>query len=181
MTTVLQQAADARGASIDLAAATRAEKDRALLLMADRLVERTEDLVAANAVDVNNARDAGQPSVRSSAAGWSDGQSESMIDRLTLTPTRIEAMADGLRHVATLRGRSGVTLEVESDQPGVQVYTGGHFDGTVVGLSGRRYGARAGIALETQGFPDAPNRPDLPSPVLRPGELFRTTTLWRLT
>jgi glutamate-5-semialdehyde dehydrogenase len=88
MTTVLQQAADARAASIDLAAATRAEKDRALLLMADRLIERTEDIVAANAVDVNSARDA--------------GQSEAMIDRLTLTPSRIEGMADGLRQLAAL-------------------------------------------------------------------------------
>ena len=88
MTSVLQQAADARGASIDLAAATRAEKDRALLLMADRLVERTEDIVAANAVDVNTARAA--------------GQSEAMIDRLTLTPSRIEGMADGLRRLAAL-------------------------------------------------------------------------------
>ncbi|GIF19520.1 glutamate-5-semialdehyde dehydrogenase [Actinoplanes tereljensis] len=86
--TVLKQAADARAASIDLAAATRAEKDRALLLMADRLVERVEDIVAANAVDVNNARDAGQP--------------EAMIDRLTLTPSRVAAMADGLRQLAAL-------------------------------------------------------------------------------
>src|SRR3954452_7416460 len=88
MTTVLQQAADARGASIDLAAATRAEKDHALLLMADRLVERTEDIVAANAVDVNGARDA--------------GQAMAMIDRLPLTPSRIEGMADGLRQLAAL-------------------------------------------------------------------------------
>src|SRR4051812_906659 len=103
MTTVLQQAADARGASIDLAAATRYEKDRALLLMADRLVERTEDIVAANAVDVNNARATGQPSVQSRAAARrSDGQSEAMIDRLTLTPSRIEGMADGLRQLAAL-------------------------------------------------------------------------------
>jgi glutamate-5-semialdehyde dehydrogenase len=86
--TVLKQAADARAASIDLAAATRGEKDRALLLMADRLVERAEDIVAANAADVNNARDA--------------GQSEAMIDRLTLTPSRVEAMADGLRQLAAL-------------------------------------------------------------------------------
>jgi glutamate-5-semialdehyde dehydrogenase len=86
--TVLQQAADARVAAIDLAAATRAEKDRALLLMADRLVERAEDVVAANAVDVRNARDA--------------GLSDAMIDRLTLTPSRVEAMADGLRQLAAL-------------------------------------------------------------------------------
>src|SRR4051812_17739229 len=88
MTTVLKQAADARAAAIDLAAATRAEKDRALLLMADRLVERAEDIVAANAADVNNARAA--------------GHSEAMIDRLTLTPSRVEGMADGLRQLAAL-------------------------------------------------------------------------------
>ncbi len=88
MTIVLQQATDARVAAIDLAAATRAEKDRALLLMADRLVERSADIVAANEVDVASAR--------------STGLSESMIDRLTLTPARVEAMADGLRELAAL-------------------------------------------------------------------------------
>jgi glutamate-5-semialdehyde dehydrogenase len=86
--TVRKQASDARAASIDLAAATRAEKDRALLLMADRLVERAEEIVAANAVDVDRAREA--------------GQSEAMIDRLTLTPARVAAMADGLRQLAAL-------------------------------------------------------------------------------
>jgi aldose 1-epimerase len=87
---------------------------------------------------------------------------------------------EGLRHVATLRGRSGRTLDVESDQPGVQVYTGAHFDGTVVGTSGTAYGPRSGIALETQGFPDSPHHPDFPSTVLRAGETLRSTTVWRL-
>jgi aldose 1-epimerase len=86
----------------------------------------------------------------------------------------------GMRHVATLRGRFGRTLVVESDQPGVQVYTGAHFDGTVTGTSGTAYGPRAGIALETQGFPDAPHHPAFPSTVLRAGETFRSTTVWRL-
>ena len=86
--TVLRQAAEARRAAIDLGAATRAEKDRALLLMADRLVERVEDIVAANAADVNRSREA--------------DQSEAMVDRLTLTPERIAAMADGLRQLAAL-------------------------------------------------------------------------------
>jgi glutamate-5-semialdehyde dehydrogenase len=85
---VLQQAAQARGASIDLATAIRAEKDVALLLMADRLVERTDDIVAANETDVAAARAA--------------ALSESMIDRLALTPSRVEAMADGLRRLAAL-------------------------------------------------------------------------------
>nr|WP_221376923.1 glutamate-5-semialdehyde dehydrogenase [Actinoplanes polyasparticus] len=88
MTTVLQQAADARVAAIDLAAATRSDKDRALLLMADRLVERAADIVAANEVDVTNGR--------------TGGLSEAMIDRLTLTPARVEAMAEGLRELAAL-------------------------------------------------------------------------------
>ena len=86
--TVLQQAAEARAAAVDLAAATRAEKDRALLLMADRLVERADDIVAANAVDVTAARDG--------------GHSEAMVDRLTLTASRVAAMADGLRQLAAL-------------------------------------------------------------------------------
>ncbi|GAA2161396.1 aldose 1-epimerase [Humibacillus xanthopallidus] len=87
---------------------------------------------------------------------------------------------EGLRHVATLRGRSGLTLDVDSDQPGVQVYTGAHFDGTVTGTSGTAYGPRSGIALETQGFPDAPHHPGFPSTVLRAGEILRSTTVWRL-
>jgi glutamate-5-semialdehyde dehydrogenase len=85
---VLEQATAARIAAVDLAAATRSEKDRALLLMADRLVERADDIVTANAVDVGNARDA--------------QQSEAMIDRLTLTAARVGAMADGLRELAAL-------------------------------------------------------------------------------
>ena len=86
----------------------------------------------------------------------------------------------GLRHVATLRGTSGRTLVVESDQPGVQVYTGAHFDSTITGTSGAAYGPRAGIALETQGFPDAPHHANFPSTVLRAGTVHRTTTVWRL-
>jgi len=85
---VLQQAAQARGASIDLAAATRAEKDAALLKMADRLVEHAADIVAANAVDISNARTA--------------NLTESVIDRLALTVERVAAMADGLRQLAAL-------------------------------------------------------------------------------
>jgi aldose 1-epimerase len=86
----------------------------------------------------------------------------------------------GLRHVATLRGASGRILVVESDQPGVQVYTGAHFDGAVTGTSGTAYGPRAGIALETQGFPDAPHHANFPTTVLRAGAEHRTTTVWRL-
>lgn len=84
----------------------------------------------------------------------------------------------GLRRMATLAAPDGLTLEVASDQPGVQVYGGAHFDGTLVGPSGRTYQQHAGIALETQGFPDAPHHPGFPSTVLRPGEHLRSTTAW---
>ena len=86
----------------------------------------------------------------------------------------------GMRTVARLSGASGRWLEVDTDRPGLQVYTGAHFDGTTVGLDGRPHGPRAGVALETQGFPDAPNHPEFPSTVLRPGETYRSTTTWRL-
>ncbi len=87
----------------------------------------------------------------------------------------------GLRLAARLRGAGGRTLEVLTDQPGLQVYSGAHFDHTLVGLSGRTYGPRSGVALETQGFPDAPHHPRFPDAILRPGAPFRSTTVWRLS
>ncbi len=86
----------------------------------------------------------------------------------------------GMRRAARLVGASGRWLEVHTDLPGLQVYTGAHFDGSTVGLDGGRYDPRAGVALETQGFPDAPNHADFPSAVLRPGDAYRTTTTWRI-
>ena len=93
----------------------------------------------------------------------------------------IQRVAQHLRRAARLRGASGRVLEVLTDQPGLQVYTGAHFDHSIVGLSGGTYGARAGIALETQGFPDAVHHPHFPATVLRPGIPFQSTTIWRLT
>jgi len=77
----------------------------------------------------------------------------------------------GLRRHASL-STSRTTLEVWSDQPGLQVYTGDGFDGTV-------HGPRAGVALEPQVFPDSPNHPEWPSPVLEPGETYRSAIEWR--
>ncbi|ABS01772.1 aldose epimerase family protein [Kineococcus radiotolerans] len=74
---------------------------------------------------------------------------------------------------------SGRTLEVWTDQPGVQFFTGGSLAGTLVGKAGAAYGPRDGLALEAQGFPDAPNHPEFPSTVLLPGEEFRTVTEFR--
>ncbi|MGW6719420.1 aldose epimerase family protein [Streptomyces sp. NPDC054995] len=66
---------------------------------------------------------------------------------------------------------SGRVLTVRTTEPGLQLYTADHFDG-------RPYGPCAGIALETQHFPDSPNRPEFPSTVLRPGEVFVSHTAY---
>ncbi|MER5736489.1 aldose epimerase family protein [Streptomyces sp. NPDC002262] len=74
---------------------------------------------------------------------------------------------------------TGRRMEVLTTEPGLQVYTAGQFDGTVLGKSGTPYGASSGVALETQHFPDSPNRPGDPSTVLRPGEEYRSRTVLR--
>ena len=67
---------------------------------------------------------------------------------------------------------SGRSLRLSTNQPGLQVYTGAHFDGTP-GKDGARYNRFAGVALETQGFPDSPNHPQFPQARLDPGQTYR--------
>ena len=85
----------------------------------------------------------------------------------------------GLRRAARLADpTTGRVLEVLTDQPGLQLYTGNFLDGSHVGIGGRAYRQGDGLALETQHFPDSPNHPAFPSTVLRPGQLFATSTTW---
>jgi aldose 1-epimerase len=74
---------------------------------------------------------------------------------------------------------SGRTMEVETTEPGVQFYSGNFLDGSWRGKTGRAYEFRHGFCLETQHFPDSPNRPSFPSTVLRPGQTFKSTTVYR--
>ena len=73
---------------------------------------------------------------------------------------------------------SGRVLTAWTDQPAVQLYTGNYLDGSRLGTSGRAYRQGDGFCLETQHFPDSPNRPEFPSTLLRPGEEFRSTTVY---
>lgn len=66
--------------------------------------------------------------------------------------------------------RSGVSMKVATGEPGLQLYCGGKLDIPVPGLEGRKYGRNAGLCLETQNWPDAPNKKHFPGAVLRPGE-----------
>jgi aldose 1-epimerase len=74
---------------------------------------------------------------------------------------------------------SGRVMEVLTTEPGIQFYTGNYLDGTLVGAAGRTYRQGDGLCLETQHFPDGPNRPEFPSTWLEPGEVFRSTTIYR--
>jgi aldose 1-epimerase len=76
---------------------------------------------------------------------------------------------------------SGRVLEVSTTQPGVQFYTGNFLDGTVTGKHGHVYKHRYGFCLETQHFPDSPNHPNFPNTILRPGETFHETTIFKFS
>lgn len=76
---------------------------------------------------------------------------------------------------------SGIKLEVYTDEPGIQVYTGNFLDGTQTGKKHITYNFRASVCLETQKYPDTPNKPQWPSCVLRPGEKYMSHTIFKFT
>ncbi len=76
---------------------------------------------------------------------------------------------------------SGIQLEVFTNEPGIQIYSGNFLDGTVTGKSGIVYNQRAGLCLETQHYPDSPNKPQWPSVVLRPGETYNSQCIYKFS
>jgi aldose 1-epimerase len=86
---------------------------------------------------------------------------------------------DGLSPAArVVEPATGRTMTVRTTEPGVQFYTGNFLDGTLTGKGGRVYGRRAGFCLETQHYPDSPNKPNFPSTVLRPDQTYRSRTVF---
>jgi aldose 1-epimerase len=76
---------------------------------------------------------------------------------------------------------SGRRLRILTTEPGIQFYSGNFLDGTLVGTSGKVYRQTDGFALETQHYPDSPNQPNFPSTVLRPGQVYETTTVYKFS
>ena len=76
---------------------------------------------------------------------------------------------------------SGRVLEVITDQPGMQLYTGNFLNGTKIGHGGKPFNRRAGLCLESGHYPDSPNHPDFPTTVLNPGETLTTQTIYRFS
>ena len=89
---------------------------------------------------------------------------------------------DSLSLAATLYHEpSGRFMEVFTTQPGIQFYTGNFLNGSLTGKGGRKHIKHAGLCLETQHFPDSPNQPSFPSTVLRPGEKYHETTIYKFS
>lgn len=87
----------------------------------------------------------------------------------------------GMKLAATVKEpKGGRVMTVRTTEPGVQLYTGNHLNG-VTGKSGHIYAKRHGFCLETQHYPDSPNKPNFPSVILRPGETFQSTTIYQFS
>ncbi len=90
--------------------------------------------------------------------------------------------ASGISFAARLRDpQSGRTLELFTTEPGLQLCTANALSDVLPGKHGRPYGARAGVALETQHFPDSPNHAHFPSSILDPGDAYRSRTIYRFS
>lgn len=77
--------------------------------------------------------------------------------------------------------KTGRVMEVYTTEPGIQFYTGNYLDGTIAGKGGKTYERRTGFCLETQHYPDAPNKPAFPSTTLRPGGKYTQTTTYKFS
>ncbi len=109
--------------------------------------------------------------------------------------SRIRQTASGFDHNYVLSGPvgemklcarvrepgSGRVMEIHTTEPGVQFYTGNFLDGSIIGKEGKAYDKHAGFCLETQHYPDSPNKPDFPSVVLEPGQTFTSRTLHKFS
>ena len=85
----------------------------------------------------------------------------------------------GLQHAARLTDpKSGRTMDVATTEPGLQFYSGNFLDGTIKGKAGHVYAHRSGLCLETQHFPDSPNKPNFPSTILQPGKAYESRTVF---
>ena len=80
-----------------------------------------------------------------------------------------------------LNNKSGRLMEVYTTEPAIQFYTGNFLDGTINGKNNTIYKHRSGLCLETQHYPDSPNKPSFPNTVLKPGETYQTTTVYKFS
>ncbi|GAA4303655.1 aldose epimerase family protein [Compostibacter hankyongensis] len=93
-----------------------------------------------------------------------------------------EDKGSGLNHAATVTGdQSGIVMDVYTREPGLQFYSGNFMESKNAMSGGHKDDPRTAFAMETQHFPDSPNRPDFPSTVLKPGDTYRTESLYKFS
>lgn len=94
----------------------------------------------------------------------------------------LNAKGDINRRAASLKSqKTGIVLDVYTNEPGVQVYAGNFLDGSLTGKKGITYNQRVSVCLETQKYPDTPNKPEWPSAVLRPGEKYMSQCIFKFS
>ena len=94
----------------------------------------------------------------------------------------LNTKGDITRKCATLESPlTGIVLDVYTNEPGIQVYAGNFLDGSLTGKKGITYNQRASVCLETQKYPDTPNKPEWPSAVLRPGEKYTSECIYKFS
>jgi len=94
----------------------------------------------------------------------------------------LSGAADALKFCAQVfEAGSGRVMEIHTTEPGVQFYTGNFLDGSISGKDGQAYGKHAGLCLETQHYPDSPNKPEFPSVVLEPGQKYSSQTVHKFS
>jgi aldose 1-epimerase len=94
----------------------------------------------------------------------------------------LNRIGEGLFPAARLHDpQSGRTMEISTTEPGIQFYSGNFLDGTITGKSGKVYQKHCGLCLETQHFPDSPNKPNFPSTILKPGNVYKSLTIHKFS
>jgi aldose 1-epimerase len=148
-----------------------------LMLDADRFTVVADDLIPTGELRpvVGTPMDFRQPHAIGERIGQVPGAKPGGYDH-----NWVLTKAAGLRKAASVyEPVTGRTMDVLTDQPGIQFYSGNFLDGTLTGKGGTTYGPHYGFCLETQHFPDSPNQATFPSTILRPGETLRSTTVYR--
>ena len=145
-----------------------------IMIEADHITEMSDQLLPTGELLDVDGTDFVLRDLRVISTGEADG-SLRYDHNYCLSRKRVEP-----RHVATVRAaNSGISMRVATTEPGLQFYDGAKVATPVAGIDGRTYGANAGLCLEAQCWPDAPNNADFPSIALNPGEKYRQVTIYR--